>query len=69
MDQRICAAFGITKYLFLECVKGGNKLAISSNQRMDGHDLIVRRGCLYLCKDVDKIRPGQIIDLIDNRDY
>ena len=53
VDQRICGAFGITKYKFLECVKGGNKLALSSNQKMDGKDLIVRHGYLYLCKDVD----------------
>ena len=52
---RVCGAYKITNYAFLECIKGGNKLAVSSNQKMNGQDLIVRRGCLYLCKDVDKV--------------
>ena len=55
IDKKIRGAFGIAKYNFLECVQGGNKLAVSSNQKMDGKDLIVRRGCLYLCKEVDKV--------------
>ena len=52
---RICGAYNIANYTFLECIKGGNKLAVSSNQKMNGQDLIVRRGWLYLCKDVDKV--------------
>ena len=48
--------FGIKDYTFLECIKGGNQLAISSNQHMDGKDAINRRGCLYLCKDRDKVK-------------
>ena len=56
LDERISWVFGIKKYKFLECVKGGNQLIISSNQHMDGIDAINRRGCLYLCKDTGKVR-------------
>ena len=52
MDTKIRAAYGVEKYFFLECIKGGNKLVLSSNQKMNGSDIIVRRGCLYLSKVV-----------------
>ena len=61
VDKKIRGAFRITKYNFLECVQGGNKLAVSSNQKMDGQDLIIRRGCLYLCKDVNKVHTYMYI--------
>ena len=50
VDTKIRNVFGIEQYLFLECIKGGNKLIVSSNQQMTGNDVIVRRGCLYLSK-------------------
>ena len=50
VDSTIRTAFNVDSYLFLECIRGGNKLIRSSNQRMNGTDVIVRRGCLYLCK-------------------
>jgi len=25
VDTKICAAYGVEKYFFLECIKGGNK--------------------------------------------
>ena len=55
LHEKISWVFGVKKYTFLECVKGGNHLAISSNQHMNGLDAISRRGCLYLCKDTDKV--------------
>ena len=55
LDKRIRWVFGIDDYTFLECIKGGNKLIISSNQCMDGLDAIHRRGSLYLCKRIDKV--------------
>jgi len=55
LDERIRWVFGVNKYTFLECIKGGNKLIISSNQHMDGLDAIHRRGSLYLCKEIDKV--------------
>lgn len=55
LDERIRWVFGVDDYTFLECIKGGNKLIISSNQHMDGLDAIHRRGALYLCKGSDKV--------------
>ena len=55
LDERIRWVFGIDDYTFLECIKGGNKLIISSNQCMDGLDAIHRRGSLYLCKGIDRV--------------
>ena len=48
LDERIRWVFGVNEYTFLECIKGGNKLIVSSNQHMDGLDAIQRRGSLYL---------------------
>ena len=53
VDTKIRNLFGVEQYLFLECVKGGNKLIVSSNQQMNGSEVIVRRGCLYLCKVIN----------------
>ena len=56
LDEKISWVFGVKEYKFLECIKNGNQLVISSNQHMDGLDAINRRGCLYLCKDTSKVR-------------
>jgi len=55
VKEKICTAYNIRSFTYLECVKGGNKLIVSSNQLMDGNEAIVRRGCLYLCKEVSII--------------
>jgi len=54
VNMKIYEAYRISnlKYKFLECIKGGNKLVISSNQAMNGSEAILRRRCLYLCKEV-----------------
>ena len=56
LDEKISWVFGVKEYKFLECIKNGNQLVISSNQHMDGVDAINRRGCLYLCEDTGKVR-------------
>jgi len=54
VNMKICGTYKISnlKYKFLECIKGGNKLVISSNQALNGSEVILRRRCLYLCKEV-----------------
>jgi len=52
VKEKICSAYKIEDYTYLECIRGGNKLIRSSNQLMNGKEAIVRRGCLYLCKEV-----------------
>jgi len=37
-SEKIAGAFHAENYLYLECIKGGNKLIISTNQQMDGRD-------------------------------
>ena len=56
VNEKIGVAFGTNDYTFLECIKGGNKLIISSNQAMDGRDVIERRGCLYLFRNTPKVK-------------
>jgi len=55
VKEKITGAFHTENYLYLECIKGGNKLIINTNQQMDGREVIERRGCLYLCKSTSKV--------------
>ena len=64
LDKRICWIFGIRNYTFLECINGGNKLVVSSNQQMDGQDAIQRRGCLYICKSAAKVATIYYTEII-----
>ena len=52
LRTKISWIFGTTNFQYLECVCSGNKLILSSNQKMNGQDAIHRRGCLYMCKKV-----------------
>jgi len=54
--KKIQFAFGTNDYTYLECIKGGNKLMISSNQSIDGKDVIERRACLYLVRNTPKVK-------------
>jgi len=56
ISEKISVAFGTKDFTFLECVRGGNKLIISSNQAMDGRDAIERRGSLYLFRNTNKVK-------------
>ena len=53
--ERICNSYKIDQFKYLECIRSGNKLIVSSNQKMNGKDAILRRGCLYLCKEVSSM--------------
>ena len=64
LDKKIRWVFGVDDYTFLEYIKGGNKLIVSSNQKMDGVDAIQRRGSLYLCKSNDKVCINYFTSLV-----
>jgi len=63
INKKIQFAFGTNDYTYLECINGGHKLLISSNQSMDGRDVIERCGCLYLfkVKQYYACKPGEMI--------
>lgn len=53
VKRLILKAFGVTRYTVLHCDGVSKYLMKSSEQNIDGNGMVDRRGCLYLCKNME----------------
>lgn len=52
VKRLILKAFGVTHYTVLHCDGVSKYLMKSSEQNIDGNGMVDRRGCLYLCENM-----------------
>ena len=56
VKKLILKAFGVTHYTVLHCDGISKYFMKSSEQNIDGNRMVDRRGCLYLCENMEVAR-------------